>query len=142
MPRRLRLPGALARALRAELRRRADPAKAEPMQRYMKSAMPLPRRDVAGLRAMCREVFARIRSPEPRPGATPCSRCGATRSRREERYAAIELAGAGAPTRRTARSTLLPMLEEMIVDGAWWDLVDPVATHRLRELLRALSRSR
>jgi 3-methyladenine DNA glycosylase AlkD len=27
------------------------------------------------------------------------------------------------------------MVEEMIVTGAWWDVVDPLATHRLRELL-------
>ena len=27
------------------------------------------------------------------------------------------------------------MLEEMVVTGAWWDYVDEIATHRLRELL-------
>ena len=30
---------------------------------------------------------------------------------------------------------MLPMLEEMVITGAWWDFVDEVGTHRLRELL-------
>ena len=29
----------------------------------------------------------------------------------------------------------LPLYEEMVVSGAWWDLVDDVATHKLRELV-------
>lgn len=31
----------------------------------------------------------------------------------------------------------LPMLEEMILTGAWWDLVDPLATHHLGDVLRS-----
>jgi 3-methyladenine DNA glycosylase AlkD len=54
---------------------------------------------------------------------------------REERYAAIELIGY-----RTYQSfrTLdaLPMYEEMISTGAWWDYVDSIASHRLGELLQ------
>jgi 3-methyladenine DNA glycosylase AlkD len=54
---------------------------------------------------------------------------------REERYAAIELTG-----HRSARAhqTLeaLPLYEELIVTGAWWDLVDGIASHRLGGLLR------
>jgi len=30
----------------------------------------------------------------------------------------------------------LPMYEEMVVTGAWWDLVDGLATKRLGEILR------
>ena len=55
---------------------------------------------------------------------------------REERYAPIELTGL-----RRYRDhhvlAALPMYEEMIVTGAWWDLVDGVATDRLGSLLRA-----
>ena len=52
---------------------------------------------------------------------------------REERLAAIELTGA-----RLARDELamLPLYEEIIRDGAWWDLVDALA-HRLGGLLLA-----
>lgn len=54
---------------------------------------------------------------------------------REERYAALELAGM---RRFQAFQTLetLPMYEEMITTGAWWDVVDAIAIHRLGELLR------
>ena len=54
---------------------------------------------------------------------------------REERYAAINLSG----LRRAAPfQTLdaLPMYEEMIVTGAWWDYVDAIASHRVGPLLR------
>ncbi|HEX2348744.1 MAG TPA: DNA alkylation repair protein, partial [Ktedonobacterales bacterium] len=46
---------------------------------------------------------------------------------REQRYAAIELAG---DRRYRAFQTLdaLPIYEEMIVTGAWWDYVDAVAS--------------
>ena len=47
---------------------------------------------------------------------------GATR--REERYAAIDLLERG---RRELTAADLPYLERLIVEGAWWDLVDPVS---------------
>lgn len=55
---------------------------------------------------------------------------------REERYAAIELCAA---RRYRAFDSLemLPVYEEMIVTGAWWDYVDAISTHRLGGLLRA-----
>jgi 3-methyladenine DNA glycosylase AlkD len=54
---------------------------------------------------------------------------------REERYAALELVGA---TRYKAFRTFeaLPLYRELIVDGAWWDLVDGLATHEIGDLLR------
>ena len=58
---------------------------------------------------------------------------------REERYAAIELTEA----RRFDRfqdMAALPMYEEMIVTGAWWDYVDVIAGHRLGTLLRRFPR--
>ena len=30
----------------------------------------------------------------------------------------------------------MPLYEEMITSGAWWDYVDTIATHRIGELLR------
>ena len=54
---------------------------------------------------------------------------------REERHAAIELTGL-----RVARPfhdlSTLPMYEEMIVTGAWWDYVDIIAAHRLSAILQ------
>jgi 3-methyladenine DNA glycosylase AlkD len=54
---------------------------------------------------------------------------------REERYLAIELAGYSA-YRKFRTLDALPMYEEMITSGAWWDYVDTIASHHLGELLR------
>ncbi len=54
---------------------------------------------------------------------------------REERYAAIELAGHSAYGSFQIVDAL-PMYEEMIVSGAWWDLVDSIAAHQIGGLLR------
>lgn len=54
---------------------------------------------------------------------------------REERYAAIGLIQFRAYSRfRTLDA--LPLIERLIVDGAWWDLVDGLATQTVGELLR------
>jgi 3-methyladenine DNA glycosylase AlkD len=87
------------------------------------------------MRKACREVFAR----HPLEGfaawrdAVLALYRGA--KRREERYAAIELTGLAAyADHQTMRS--LPLYQELIVTGAWWDLVDGIAGHRLGNLLR------
>ncbi len=54
---------------------------------------------------------------------------------REERYAAIELAGHSAYGSFQTLNAL-PMYEEIIVSGAWWDLVDSIAAHRIGGLLQ------
>jgi 3-methyladenine DNA glycosylase AlkD len=87
------------------------------------------------LRAICRRVFA----------AHPVERAPAWRRDvlaiwrgakfREERYAAIELTG-DRRARPFQTMASLPNYEEMIVTGAWWDLVDVLATKRLGEILR------
>ncbi len=53
---------------------------------------------------------------------------------REERYAAIVLV-AHRSHRDCRTPAVLPMYEEMIVDGAWWDHVDGMA-HHVGNLLR------
>jgi 3-methyladenine DNA glycosylase AlkD len=45
--------------------------------------------------------------------------------------------GPGADGRRWQLLELLPLYEELIVDGAWWDYVDLLATQRVGPLLRA-----
>ena len=127
-------PAALVKAVRAELRRNADPAKAEPMQRYMKSAMPYHGVTTPVLRAIWRDVFARHPLATADAWREAVSTLWRDARRREERYVAIGLLGWRAYRPHRTLDTL-PLLEEMIVDGAWWDLVDPLATHRLRELL-------
>lgn len=47
---------------------------------------------------------------------------------REEGYAAIDILLGPARHRRYYTPTLFDQLDEMVVTGAWWDFVDPLAT--------------
>ncbi len=128
-------PAALIRDLRKTFQAMACPEHAAGAQRYMKSTMPCYGIRAQPLRKACKEVFARhpLESFEAWRDAVLTLYRGARR--REERYAAIELTGLKAYANcRTMKA--LPIYEELIVTGAWWDLVDGVAGHRLGELLR------
>jgi len=129
----------LGGAVRAALRRVADPAKASPMQAYMKSKMPYLGVNAVPLRKVCREVFAGVDFPTAAAWRRAVRGLWRGARFREERYCAIELTG----VRRFERFqdlAALPMYEEMIVTGAWWDLVDGIAGHRLGTLLRRFPR--
>jgi 3-methyladenine DNA glycosylase AlkD len=54
---------------------------------------------------------------------------------REERYAAVELPRLGRVHPKLVNLDLLPLLEEIIVAGAWWDLVDDISGNVLARLL-------
>ncbi len=124
----------LIHALRAELRTRADPVKAPEMQRYMKSAMPF-----AGVQKPARAQIARAVFPQ-HPLAEfddwhdTVLALWREATVREERYLAIDLAQARA-ARPHRTISALPIYEELIVSGAWWDYVDAVAAGLLGELL-------
>jgi 3-methyladenine DNA glycosylase AlkD len=126
----------LGKAVRAALREAAEPGKAETMRAYMKSPMPfLGVRAVPRRRALKR-VFADHRletAPEWRRAVLSLWR---EAEYREERYAAVELSGLSY-YRQFQTLYTVPMYEEMIVSGAWWDLVDELATHRIGALLAA-----
>jgi len=109
--------------------------KAPIMQAYMKSEMPYLGIQAVPFRKATKAVLAAhpLNSFEDWRDSALALWRGARY--REERYAAIELIGY-----RTYQSfrTLdaLPMYEEMITTGAWWDYVDSIASHRMGELLR------
>jgi 3-methyladenine DNA glycosylase AlkD len=131
---------AAARALIADMRETlaacADAKRAPAMQAYMKSAMPYHGVSAVPMRAACKQVFAR--HPLPSFVAWRDAVLGLFRgaTHREQRYAALALAGARA-YRGHRTLAALPIFEEIIETGAWWDLVDDVAAHRIGELLRA-----
>jgi 3-methyladenine DNA glycosylase AlkD len=124
---------ALVDALRAALAERADPVRAIGTQAYMKSAMPYYGVSMPVLRELARAVFPRFRlSSFDEWCATILSLWDEARFR-EERYVALSLLG---DRRYKAFRTMsvLPLYEYLIVSGAWWDLVDAVATHRVGDL--------
>jgi 3-methyladenine DNA glycosylase AlkD len=125
----------LLERLRAEFRRHGDARRAAGQRAYMKSEMPFHGVATPQWRRICREVFSTcvFRSGAEWRAAVRGVFRGARF--REERHAAIELAW----TRRFAAFEdlrVLPLYEEMIVTGAWWDYVDAIATHHLGRLLR------
>jgi 3-methyladenine DNA glycosylase AlkD len=105
------------------------------MRAYMKSEMPFRGVPAPEIRRLCRDVFPKhaMTSLETWRDAALALWRGA--SYREERYVAIALTGAK-PYEPYQRMRALPMYEEFIVTGAWWDYVDDVASHRLGPLLR------
>jgi 3-methyladenine DNA glycosylase AlkD len=120
-------------AIRQALQDAADPARGAGAQAYMKLAIP----------------FLGVRVPEVRrltlaaAAAHPFDSLEQVRATvldlwrgatvREERYAAIDLTGLRMASRDLQ---MLPLYEEIIRTGAWWDFVDGVAP-RIGVLLKA-----
>ena len=125
----------LVRSLRRSLRAAGDPQRAPAMQAYMKSEMPF-----AGVSASARRQLFGAALVEHWPlDADEWKHAVLSLFRdarvREEWYLAMELytAKRAQPHRRPAT---LPLLEELIVTSAWWDVVDHLAAHGLGDLLR------
>ena len=106
----------LVAAVRGGVAELADPVKAPQMQRYMRSAMPF-----RGVQAPAWRPLAR-RLARERPLVDVAVLAATVRELwhgaqfREERYVALELTLG----RRWRTLELLPLYEELIVDGAWW----------------------
>ncbi|MET3921736.1 DNA alkylation repair protein [Arthrobacter sp. UYEF20] len=120
-------------AIRSRLRAAADPVRAAGAQAYMKSEMPS-----LGVRVPEVRRIVKAAATELPPG--PLGELKSTvlelwrgASWREERYAAIDLTGLRLAA---GELSMLPVYEEIIRSGAWWDLVDGVS-HRLCALLQA-----
>ncbi len=125
---------ALIAELRSALEAAADPVRAEGQQRYMKSAMPFWGVTTPELRKIGRGLFAAHPLEGFEEWRATVLALWRTAGRREERHAAIDLSGWRA-YRLLRNMRALPVFEEMIVTGAWWDYVDALASHRLRELV-------
>ncbi|HET9945055.1 MAG TPA: DNA alkylation repair protein [Actinomycetes bacterium] len=120
--------------MRAGLAAAADPDAAPVMQAYMKSELPY-----RGVKApRCRTVFRAALAEHPLPDRAAwlaaIRRLWDEATHREERYAALAVAR---DRRYAAHRTpeVLPLYRHLVVTGAWWDLVDDVATHLVGPLL-------
>jgi 3-methyladenine DNA glycosylase AlkD len=123
-------------AIRAELARHADPVRAAGQQRYMKSAIPYRGLTSPQLTAALRPILADpgFRVADRGSWEATIRTLWDEVAYREEWYAAIALA-----RYRTYRpwvdSESMPLWRHLVVTGAWWDVVDEVATHLVREVL-------
>lgn len=127
---------ALIDAVRAALAAAADPVKAPQMQRYMRSALPFFGVQRPGRGAIARAAFA----AHPLDGFAAWHDTALALWReathREERYLALALLrDRRYRAHRAGVPALVPLCDELVVTGAWWDLVDEVATQLLGELL-------
>jgi len=123
----------LIAGIRASLEAAGDPERARSAQAYMKSDMPslgVPVPEVRRIAKAAAKASPFASGSELRDAVLRLWReAGA----REERYAAIDLTAA----RLVATDLdMVPVYEEFIRSGAWWDLVDGVSP-RIRDLLLA-----
>ena len=120
----------------AALREAADPVRAPQQQAYMKSEMPYLGVTVPHCRKIAAGVFRR--HPPPDAGAWERSILDLWRNAgyREERYAAVELLNMDRCSSWLTPSRV-PMIEEMVVTGAWWDYVDAIAGRAVGAMLAA-----
>ena len=124
----------LVHDIRQALADNANPDKAEGMRAYMKSEMPFRGVQKPAGRKLVSEVLRTNPLSDKQAWQGTVLELWRNAEYREERYVALDVAGA--PQYRAFRTLdTLPMFEEIVVSGAWWDYVDEVATHRLRELL-------
>ncbi len=126
----------IRRRLLADLRAAADPARAAQQQAYMKSQMPYLGVVTPIQRKLARAVFAAHPLAEPTAWQEAVLVIWRQAQHREERYCAIELAGYRA-YRHWLTPQAMPMLEELIVTGAWWDYVDAIAVNLVGTILAA-----
>ncbi len=130
---------ALQRTVREALSALAEPARAPAMQAYMKSELPYLGVSAARVKLACRAAFASYPFESAAAWRADVLFLWRGAQHREERYAAIALSG----QRKAAAFqdlAALPMYEELIVTGAWWDYVDELAEHRIGPLLAAYPR--
>jgi 3-methyladenine DNA glycosylase AlkD len=113
------------RKLRRAMAAAADPKRAIGMQAYMKSTMPYYGLTLPVVRTISREVFGDMEMECNEWRETLLELWRGAR-RREERYAAMFLLTMKRH-RNCLTPALMPMLEQMVVTGAWWDHVDELA---------------
>lgn len=125
---------ALQAELRAALKTAGSPHRAVEQKLYMKSTMDFHGVPMLGVRQISRDLAAKHNPTTVDQWRDACLLIWREAEKREERYfcetwTAIKVA------KPWQTAALVPMYEEMIITGAWWDLVDWLATHRMGDLL-------
>lgn len=123
-----------------ELRRRiaeaGDPSRAPRMQAYMKSALPFRGVPSAPLRAITRAVVRAHPLPDRDTWERAVRRLWDQAEYREEWYAALAVAGHRLYRGHQDVDTL-DLYRHLVGTGAWWDVVDHVASRLVGDVLAA-----
>lgn len=124
----------LVAAVRRAIGDAADAQRAPQMQAYMKSSMRFRGVAAGPLAKLCRTVFREHRLPDRRSWEEAVRSTWDGAEFREERYAALALAGL--PRYRAYQDAeTLDLYRHLIVTGAWWDYVDGIASHHVGRIL-------
>lgn len=123
--------------IRGALATAADPAKAGPMQAYMKSPMPFRGVQKPARVTVLRPVLRRHVLPDRESWEATIRALWDGADFREERYAAIDVARHGAYAKWATDERSIDLYDHLIVTGAWWDYVDDVAIRLVGATLRA-----
>ena len=125
----------LLAAARRALELAADPAKAPLMQAYMKSEMPYHGVQSPGVKAIQRALFKDLEFDAFDSWQREVLAMWRGAKFREERYIALGLCELRA-ARAFQTPQALPLYEELIVTGAWWDYVDPIASRMVGPIVK------
>lgn len=121
--------------IKTALRSQANPAAAEKMQAYMKSEMPFYGVKMPVMKQITKQAIAEMPLDSFQQWHDTVLALWRTAKFREERHCAILLCEAKQYLRFQTLDSI-PLYEELIVTGAWWDYVDPIASHRIAYLLK------
>ena len=121
-------------AVRAALAAGGDPARAAQQQAYMKSDLPFVGIGSPALRALLRPLLVEHRFVDRAQWEDAVLELWEDAAHREEWYSAIALLRHRA-YRAWLDPDLLPLLEQLVRTGAWWDVVDEVASHLVGQVL-------
>ncbi len=126
----------LVNAVHCALWAQREPERAAGQRRYMKSDLPFMGVRVPVMRRTARAVFNR--HPAGNAGDWIATILAQWREAkyREHRYAAVELMLNPSCIHWLTMDSI-PMVDELVVDGAWWDYVDRIAPAGLGHLLAA-----
>ncbi|CAN5776817.1 DNA alkylation repair protein [soil metagenome] len=122
---------AACRMVSERLARIADPEKASAMQAYMKTDMPFYGVQKPGRTPVLRDLVREFR-PDSADGYRDLVIALWNLDHREEKYIAL---GVARHFENHITPTQFDLYHRLIVEGAWWDLVDEVATHLVRDLV-------
>lgn len=126
----------LVTQVRARLADAADPAKAGPMRAYLKSEMPCLGVYSGPQRAVLRAVLPAHPLPDRSSWEAAVRLLWDEAAFREERYAALALAGHRLYRGHQDLDTLA-LYRHLVVTGAWWDYVDQIAARLVGDIVRA-----
>ncbi len=135
-PNHLELAAGIRMSVSTALRKAAGPERARQQQAYMKSSMPYFGVGVPQGRRIANVIFKANPVPNPLAWEAVILDMWRTANHREERYAAIGLLHFRAYS-TWLEPARIPLIEEMVVTGAWWDYVDGIASKAVGTMLAA-----